>query len=633
MACAMPPLGRNRRVFALVTALLALHGALLAWSATQYSPVVCEVHHLPAGLSHLYLGRFELFRVNPPLVRTVAALPVALMSPATDWGRYDTSPYSRADFEVSSDFLAANGGRSLWFFTVARWACIPFSILGGYICFRWARELYGVLAGFVALMLWCFCPFILGHASLFTPDAPAAALGVTAYYLFWRWLHRTSLVGMGVVGIVLGLAELTKFTLLIFYPLWIVTWFLFKLPDRGQRNAKSWLSEGAMLMGMMLISVVVINAAYGFRGSMKPLGEFQYRSQLFSGTDHPRGTSVRGNRFGNTWLAPLPVPFPEDFLRGIDVQRLDFEWKNWSYLDGEWRLGGWWYYYLSALEKKLPLGTLFLIAISTACCLSPLYRSSWRNEVVLALPAIAILVLVSSQTGFSIHSRYVLPILPFAYIACGKVVRSVDAGHKIIAVGCAAALCWSVGSSLWVYPHSLSYFNELAGGPKGGHAHLVDSNIAWGQDLYFLRDWLAKHPEAKPFHLAYYGMLDPRLAGIEFSLPPVGPAFGTSRPSTSADAADTMGPLPGWYAVDMNHLHGAKLTAMDGQGGWQGVARDGYDLSYFQHFEPAAMAGYSIYVYHITPDEANRVRKKLGLRACVEADREKAMQMANCTDQ
>jgi hypothetical protein len=34
---------------------------------------------------------------------------------------------------------------------------------------------------------------------------------------------------------------------------------------------------------------------------------------------------------------------------------------------------------------------------------------------------------------------------------------------------------------------------------------------------------------------------------------------------------------------------------------------------YFLHFEPKAMAGYSIYIYHITLDEANRVRRELGL--------------------
>ena len=98
---------------------------------------------------------------------------------------------------------------------------------------------------------------------------------------------------------------------------------------------------------------------------------------------------------------------------------------------------------------------------------SPKARSLCRfDELVLLLPIVAILVLVSSQTGFTIHSRYVLPILPFLYVWCSKVACSIKMEHKAVAIAGALALCWSVGSSLWYYPHSLSYFNELVGGPK-----------------------------------------------------------------------------------------------------------------------------------------------------------------------
>jgi hypothetical protein len=41
---------------------------------------------------------------------------------------------------------------------------------------------------------------------------------------------------------------------------------------------------------------------------------------------------------------------------------------------------------------------------------------------------------------------------------------------------------------------------------------------------------------------------------------------------------------------------------------------------YFLRFEPVAMAGYSIYIYHITPDEANRVRRELGLSELTNAE-------------
>jgi hypothetical protein len=153
---------------------------------------------------------------------------------------------------------------------------------------------------------------------------------------------------------------------------------------------------------------------------------------------------------------------------------------------------------------------------------------------------------------------------------------------------------WSVGSSLWVYPHSLAYFNEVVGGPKKGHAHLSGSNLEWGQDLLYLRRWLDKHPEARPLSLAYYldHLVDASLAEIDYLPTPLGPHAKLQDGQT----VDDLGPKPGWHAVSVTRL----------------CARSGKH-AYFQRFRPVASAGYSIHIYHIRRDEANRVRRELGL--------------------
>ena len=63
-------------VWMCVIGLLTLHAGLLAWSATRHSPTLNEPGHLVAGISYWKFGRFELYRVNPPLVKLIAALPV-----------------------------------------------------------------------------------------------------------------------------------------------------------------------------------------------------------------------------------------------------------------------------------------------------------------------------------------------------------------------------------------------------------------------------------------------------------------------------------------------------------------------------------------------------------------------------
>jgi hypothetical protein len=596
----------QQRLRLLVAILLLTQAVLVLWGGWSHSPVYNEAGHLSAGLSHLHFARFDLFRVNPPLVRTVAALPLTMASPATDWTRYSSNPLVRSEHLVGLDFLQANGIRSLWLITLARWACLPFVLLGGYTCFLWAKELHGPVAGLLGLALWCFSPIILGHASLLTSDAHGAAVGLAACYMFWLWLRKPLWSQALATGLVLGLAELCKFTLIVFYPAWALLWLLYRLPDWAKMTRRDRMHQIGMIAAMILVSLFVINAGYLFEGSFKRLDNYRFQTMALTGAsaldDVPAGSR---NRFSETCLGWLPVPLPENYVQGIDAQRLDFERGMKSYLGGEWRNRGWWYYYLYAWAIKVPLGTWMLVLLAAGLTVADrCYLASWRDELALLLPMAAILILVSSQTGFSIHSRYAIPALPFLFVWTSKVAQAFQFSHRKVAMVVIAGLVWSIGSSVWCYPHSLSYFNELVGGPQGGHAHLLDSNISWGQDLLYLKQWVNAHPNATPFHLVYHGQVDPRLAGIEFVLPD-----------------EKAGPSPGWYGIDVNYLHGSDLQAADGNGNWQ--CFDAGPFCYFLHFQPVATAGYSIYIYHITLDEANRVRKELGMAEVTETTGDK----------
>ena len=103
-----------------------------------------EVTFLSSGISHWYLGRFELCAVNPPLVRMVAAIPVLALNPNVDWSNANTNPASRSDLAVGRKFIENNASNITTYFSIARMACIPFSILGMFVCFLWARDVYGI---------------------------------------------------------------------------------------------------------------------------------------------------------------------------------------------------------------------------------------------------------------------------------------------------------------------------------------------------------------------------------------------------------------------------------------------------------------------------------------------------------
>jgi hypothetical protein len=459
-----PRLDRSwRLVVGAVALLLVIHGALVGYSATRHSPTQNEAGHLVAGLVQWKFGRFEVYCVNPPLVHYAAALPVMIAGYHPDWINYSyESTGYRSEMVMGEDFIRANGERSAWLITLARWGCLPFTLAGALFCFFWSRDLWGSsTAGLISLFLWCFEPFLMAHAELITTDCAATSLGLGAGYVFWRWLRHPSWRRALAAGAVLGLVQLTKTTWIVLFGLWPALWLFWigtragttPAPDDRPATARA----ATQLAVLLVLGVYVLNLGYFFDGTLTKLGDFAFKSRAFAGAVK-EGAS--GNRFAGTWLGKVPVPLPRNYLRGIDLQKKDFENRDDpSFLLGEWKNGGWWYYYLYGLSAKTSLGlqALFGLGVLTvlvrgrrapnrhqAICPTageaqsrPTVESAsvgrvaglwsrdtgFRDLVILAAPGVTVLALVSSQLQFNHHVRYALPALGLVMVFVGSVAR------------------------------------------------------------------------------------------------------------------------------------------------------------------------------------------------------------------
>jgi hypothetical protein len=67
----------------------------------------------------------------------------------------------------------------------------------------------------------------------------------------------------------------------------------------------------------------------------------------------------------------------------------------------------------------------------------------------------------------------------------------------------AGSFSWFMASSLWIYPHSLSYFNEAIGGPCNGPDHLLGSNLDWGQDLKYVDAYASSSYPRNLYHVPH----------------------------------------------------------------------------------------------------------------------------------
>jgi hypothetical protein len=430
-------------------------------------------------------------------------------------------------------------------------------------------------------------------------DVPSAAVGLLAVYFFWRWLKKPEMLAAFIAGIILGFAELSKFTLLIFYPLFILIWVLYRLPELRTLSRRDFVAQIGQLVLLFAMSILIINMGYLFEDTGKQLGKFNFQTTLFTGCENLKDVPPSGrNRFENTLLGKIPVPLPANFIQGIDTQRFDFERGLPSYLRGEWSQHGWWYYYLYALLLKLPLGVILLFGVAIYCTLFVReVNVSWRDEMVLILPGVVLLIFVSSQTGFSIHSRYVIPALPFFFIWISKVGKlflpQVPRSFKkrVLSIIVSILLAWSVMSSLSIYPHSISYFNELAAiiptpreprcpseprdssfivsiigaGSRNGGRHLHDSNIDWGQDIFYLEKWCKNHPEVTSIHVFCFSSF---------------PLDQTTIPLGKSNSE--IDKLTGYIAISTNNLYDKENK-----------------FRRFLDIQPIARIGYSIYIYRV----------------------------------
>jgi hypothetical protein len=581
--------------------LLALHGVLALDAAWRHNLAVDEGGHLLAGVLTWRTGRLDVYRVNPPLVKALATLPVLAAEPEVSDSLGCMVAPTWVPLHI--EFMRANAPRYMDLVFRARCVVVGLSILGGFLVYRWGRDLFGPGPGLLALALWVLCPNVLAWAGFCSVDLGPAVFGLAAVYAFRAYLHRPDWLSATWVGTLLGVAQLTKFSLLVLYPVLLIVWAVAWFKNRragGFLGSLAWVAE---LGVVVTVSILVIGVGYGFKGCGRTLEDFPFQSPTFrrlAGSAWVQGT----------WLARCPVPLPEDFVMGLDEQKWQADAGSAGYLRGSWRVGGWWYYYLYALGVKLPLGTLCLFALGGALALCrSRYRAALLDELLLWLPAGAICLLISSQTGINGHFRYLLPMLPFLFVATSRVGillagpwRLSCAGRRLPRLAGAAvavaALGWNAAAVARTHPHYLSYFNELAGGPDNGWRHLLESNVDWGQDLFFLKAWLDQHPEAAPLRLAYYGGLDPHLAGLDYQLPRQARQDGRVRPP------------PGWYAVSVNFVCGAGFMTYGGDGKVVHVPMGAY--SYFGDLSPVAKAGYSIFIYHIAADPASRGRQPGG---------------------
>jgi hypothetical protein len=554
--------------------LLGLLVVLCLLSMRFTSPTSDEQNHISRGYHYLVTGNLDL-NVAPPFVNALSAVPLLLYEdiiiPSYDLTHIKTYINQFADEFVwvyNDAERIVNGGRL---------AIVFLSALLGYFVFRWARELWGVQAGLLALFLYALAPNILAHSQLVTTDLGVACLIFVASYFLWRFLRRRRNVDLALAGVMLGLAQATKFSALLLMPIFAVILLveIFVMRDYTLQGRWPWRARFSQTrwaeatyfccaVGLVLACFAFLSfwSSYGFEtaplSAPKPVHATVDRFVPYPALRQVMYRAVEIIR----------VPFPT-YFRGLRwLQRYSVRGAP-AFLMGSHSHKGWWYYFLVAFAIKTPVPTLILFTAAMVLTLRDRHDAA-KREYVLYVPIVFFFV-ATFFSFLNIGYRHILPVLPFVFVAASKVITW--ARRRWIQVALALVCLWYAVGTISVYPHYLAFFNEVVGGPENGYKYLVDSNLDWGQDLKNLRAYMDENGLEK-IYLAYFGSAHIDYYGIEtLPVPADKPEGLNSSPSEV-------------YAISATYL----------QGGYLG---DTEAFSWLRQNEPFAKIGYSIFLYRL----------------------------------
>jgi hypothetical protein len=559
----------------IAAALLLLMFGQMVLSAVQKAPTYDEQGYIARGYAYDKLGDLHIRIGTPILLNALNALPllalpdVRLPTDVPSWSGTDFHP-------IGTQFMWRSNDNADQILFLARVPTMMLALLLAVFCYRWARELFGPWGGLLSLALCAFDPNLIAHGRLTTTDLGSTALLFIATFWAWRLLSRPTWVNVLATGVFFGLAQASKFSALLFGPIFALLFlcrvliperfvirfplFLFPAPPRHEQRWPGRLL-GVTISGLLVVLVACLSlwAVYGFEVGPVP------------------------------GVTSWPVPAPSHFEQFFDVSgRLAGEEgrEAQAFLVGQRYVGGRWAYFPIAFVIKTPMPTL--VALAVAIVLS-VRRRTGQKAWVLWLPPLLYFA-YSLTSKLNLGYRYILPVVPSALVLAGRVGqwlgdgfgRTRGRGRAALTAASCILVVWSAWSALTVYPHYLAFFSGFVGGPDNGWRYLVDSNIDWGQDLKGLKGWMEAEGISR-VKLGYFGEAFPTYYDIDFDPLPSYPDRWQHPLYHDLYPHD---PAPGVYAISATLLQGVNVADPD-------------TYAWFREREPMDKIGYSLFVYEV----------------------------------
>ncbi|MFA6136154.1 MAG: glycosyltransferase family 39 protein [Candidatus Paceibacterota bacterium] len=592
--------------------------SLSASSSLQESAVMDELAHIPAGYSYINNFDYRLNPEHPPLIKALSALPLKLMGLNFPIDEIFWTDYINGQWDMGNNFLyKANQDRADSIIFTSRIFPLLIFLLLVFFVYWWSRKLMGNWWALIPAFFTALSPNFLAHSHYVTTDVGAAFGFFVGLYFFVRYLSDSSKKNLIWAGVFFGIAQLTKFSVILLIPIFIILvicWWWFKTKDKGLSilSSQSFLILWKYIKGLIsifAIGFVLVWIVYFIFTLNYPiekqtadtkfiLGSFAGGSDQMWSKCNLSNLSIRCLADIDIWMSSVPVlrGFGE-YLLGLLMVMQRSSGGNTAYFLGNVSGGGWWYYFPVIYLLKESLAALLLVIGGFFLFLTRFvknkFKTSFSNLFSFSFPEFAMILFVVFYWVYSIKSplnigfRHIIPTLPFIYIlATGSLKKWIQTTEletkKVAKVFLIIILMgWLIIESLIAYPHFISYFNQFGGGTFGGYKYVTDSNYDWGQDMLKLKSWVNENKVDK-IAIDYFGGGD-----IKYYFGDKGETWNSSKGNPVEQGID-------WLAISVNSLQSAKANPIN----FERKPEDSYQwLSNYK--EPYARAGTSIFIYRL----------------------------------
>lgn len=623
----------------IVLGILVAHFIVSLLVSSQESAIYDERAHIPAAYSYVRYADMRLNPEHPPLLKDLAGLPLLVLQPvfpiqSDEWLSGVNEQWAIGDMFINcpKPAMACNDADAILFWS--RLPIILLSLLLGLGIFIWTRELGGTLAGLFALTLYAADPNILAHNHYVTTDLGIAAFIFFAFYFFVRFLKNPNLENTITAGIFLGLAQLTKFSAVLLFPIFGLFVILYALttikPALDTRSTArfKWHTLLRFLLaftGSIIVCFALIWSLYAWNTFNMPAEKLVEHANLYLAQKNTFA------QFANAFVIqtsgmPLLKPLSEYFL-GVFMVFARVASGNPHYFLGTVSIQSspWYFPVVFVLKETLPFLLLLLFSFGytmlrlgktllannkqTLSASLAFLSQSFQNKTTeyLILFFILFYLFISFTGNLTIGIRHLFPILPFLFMFVAKVsfdflrrYQHETATHSLIAWGLGATTLILIAIPVLSYPGYLSYFNPITGGNQNGYQYVTDSNYDWGQDLKNLAVFVERHNRCKTgaANLSEY-----RQCAITERYPAINQIrvdhFGGGSPAYYLKDKfipwwEARAPEPGWYAISsffyQESLYKQKPVGTP-------------DYSWLKEFAPVTRAGDSIFIYYIPAEK------------------------------